>query len=556
MWYTNRRIKSKSMLSVSDKAMHVKQVYTELDRKFEEQETQRKAQEQNIAYVNLYGFPVDTQALGLISKETAEALKFLVFYKEGRNVKIGMVQPSKKIDPILKQLEQKGFFVRSYMISLSSFNHIFEGYQAIIATVHKSDAIKLSSQDYQVSSLKELATKFSAVSATEIIEQILGSALHLDASDVHLEPEAWNVKVRFRIDGVLQDAASLHQDLHHQIVSRIKILAKLKLNVMTTPQDGSFSFTYDGAPIDIRVSVIPSAFGESIVLRILRQDKGSLKFEDLGIMGLALEQLTQQMEKPNGMILTTGPTGSGKTTTLYAMLSKLNEPGVKIITLEDPVEYTIAGVTQTPIDVRAGLTFAAALRAVLRQDPDIVMIGEMRDFETAETAAQAALTGHIVLSTLHTNNAPAAIPRLLDLGIKPFVLAPAINAIIGQRLIRKICPFCKQEYKLADNLQSRVEMILKTVPKNSKIEIPKKLIFYHSPGCEKCKGLGYKGRMGVYEVFTISDEIEKLITKGATTTEIRNQAVAEGMISMAQDGILKALQGITDVEEVFRVTEE
>lgn len=544
------------MPSPADRAMHVKQVYTELDRKFEEEETQRKAQLQNIAYLNLYGFPVDSQALALIPKETAEALQVLVFFKEGRNLKLGLVQPDERIKPVLKRLEQQGYFEEIYMISLSSFDHIFEGYEKVLTTIYKSDKIKLSSQDYKVSSLKELATKFSAVSATEIIEQILGSALHLDASDVHLEPEAYNVKVRFRIDGVLQDAASLHTDLHHQIVSRIKIISKLKLNVVTTPQDGSFSFTYDGAPIDIRVSVIPSAFGESIVLRILRQDKGSLKFEDLGISGLAKDQLEQQMNKPNGMILTTGPTGSGKTTTLYAMLSKLNEPGVKIITLEDPVEYTIAGITQTPIDTRSGLTFATALRAVLRQDPDIVMIGEMRDFETAETAAQAALTGHIVLSTLHTNNAPAAIPRLLDMGIKPFVLAPAINAIIGQRLIRKICTFCKQEYKLPDNLQSRAEMILKTIPKNSKVDVPKNLVFYHSPGCDKCKGLGYKGRLGVYEVFTINDEIEKLITKGATTTEIRNQAVADGMITMAQDGILKALQGITDVEEVFRVTEE
>jgi len=220
------------------------------------------------------------------------------------------------------------------------------------------------------------------------------------------------------------------------------------------------------------------------------------------------------------------------------------------------VEYKIQGITQTPIDARAGMTFAGALRAILRQDPDIVMVGEMRDLETAETAAQAALTGHIVLSTLHTNDAAAAIPRLLDLGVKPFVLAPAINAIIAQRLVRKICPDCKKEYLLPDNLHSRVEMILRSVPKSSKVEMPKRLAFYHSTGCDKCHGLGYKGRIGVYEVFTIGEEIEKLITKGATTSEIKKQAVAEGMLTMAQDGILKAMLGITDVEEVFRVTEE
>jgi type IV pilus assembly protein PilB len=241
---------------------------------------------------------------------------------------------------------------------------------------------------------------------------------------------------------------------------------------------------------------------------------------------------------------------------LYAILNKLNEPGVKIITLEDPVEYKIAGITQSPVNGQQGLTFAEGLRAILRQDPDIVMIGEMRDFETAETAAQAALTGHIVLSTLHTNDAPSAIPRLLDMGIKPFVLAPAINAIIAQRLVRKICLDCKVAYKLPEHVQKRVEMILKTIPKASQADIPTKLNFYHSPGCSKCKGLGYKGRLGVYEVFTISDEIEKMIMKNASTTEIRNQAIAEGMITMAQDGLLKALKGITDVEEVFRVVEE
>ena len=540
----------------TDKAMHVKQVYTELDRKFEEEETQRKAGQQNIGFINLYGFPVDAQALDLIPKSTAESLRAVIFYKEGRNLKLGVTESSEKINSLLQKLQTQGYFVEPYLISLSSFKHMFEGYEKVISTKHKSEDIKLKSADFKLNSLKELAAKFFSASATEIIEQILGAALHLDASDVHLEPEGSDVKVRFRIDGVLQDTAVLKLDLHHQIVSRIKILSKLKLNVTTTPQDGSFGFTYDAAPIDIRVSVIPSAFGESIVMRILRQDKGSLKFDDLGISGMALERLDLAMNKPNGMILTTGPTGSGKTTTLYAILNKLNEVGVKIITLEDPVEYKIQGITQTPIDARAGMTFASGLRAVLRQDPDIVMIGEMRDLETAETACQAALTGHIVLSTLHTNDAPAAIPRLLDMGIKPFVLAPAINAIIGQRLIRKICESCKQEYKLPPNLQSRVEMILKSIPKASKTAVPKDLKFYHSPGCEQCKGLGYKGRVGVYEVFTIDDEIEKLITKGATTTEIKQQAVTDGMITMAQDGILKVLSGVTDVEEVFRVTEE
>ncbi len=445
-----------------------------------------------------------------------------------------------------------------YLISKSSFERLLDGYSVVIKTQHHSEDIKLTSTDekFQISTIKDLSNRLNAASATELIEIIIGSALKLDSSDIHIEPEGADVKLRFRIDGVLQDVATLNKDLHHQIISRIKILSKTKLNVTATPQDGSFGLTYDGAHVDLRVSILPSAYGESVVMRILRQDKGSLQFDDLGINGLPRERILKEMERPNGMILTTGPTGSGKTTTLYAMLNKLNEPGVKIITLEDPVEYKIDGITQTPIDTNGGLTFAAGLRAILRQDPDIVMIGEMRDLETAEIAAQAALTGHIVLSTLHTNDAPSAIPRLLDLGVKPFVLAPAINAIIGQRLVRKICPACKEAYKPAANIMDRVQMILKVIPKASQAAIPTKLSFFHSPGCAKCNGLGYKGRIGIYEVFTISDTIEKMITQGASTTEVRNQAISEGMITMAQDGLLKALQGVTDPEEVFRVVEE
>jgi type II secretory ATPase GspE/PulE/Tfp pilus assembly ATPase PilB-like protein len=545
------------MLDSVDRAGGVKQVYTDLNRKFEEEETQRKAKIQKIAYLNLYGFPVDTQALSMLGKHEAEAAGVVVFYREGKNLKIGCYEQSELIAPILHRLSEQGFHVEVFFISKSSFTHFLENYNKILESKLHSEAIVLNSSDVRfVGFLKNLNQHLAETSATQLVEELAGSAIHIEASDIHVEPEKTELKIRFRIDGVLQDVASVGMSVHQQLVSRIKILSKTKLNVSNVPQDGSFSLTYDAQPVDIRVSILPSAFGESIVMRILRQDKGSLKFEELGIIGIAKDRILTEMQKPNGMILTTGPTGSGKTTTLYAVLNKLNEPGVKIITIEDPVEYKIQGITQTPIDARAGMTFASALRAILRQDPDIVMVGEMRDLETAETATQAALTGHIVLSTLHTNDAAAAIPRLLDMGVKPFVLAPAINAIIAQRLIRKICTDCKQEYLLPENLHSRVEMILNAVPKSAKVELPKRLVFYHSVGCDKCHGLGYRGRVGVYEVFTIGEEIEKLITKGATTTEIKKQAVAEGMLTMAQDGIFKALQGITDVEEVFRVTEE
>jgi type II secretory ATPase GspE/PulE/Tfp pilus assembly ATPase PilB-like protein len=468
-----------------------------------------------------------------------------------------MLEPGPRIEKLIKSFKDQSYFVEIYLISQSSYEHALELYSKVVRVEHKDTEIKIPGvKTIEIESLKDLSHKLSGISVTEMIEVILSAALSIKASDIHIEPETNGLKIRFRLDGVLQDVAQLPKDTHHQLVSRIKILSKLKLNVTTQPQDGSFGLNFGATRIDIRVSVLPSAFGESIVLRVLRQDKGSLKFEELGITGYAQERLLKEMEKPNGMILTTGPTGSGKTTTLYAIINKLNEPGVKIITIEDPVEYRIEGITQTPVGGSTGLGFADALRSILRQDPDIVMVGEMRDLETAETAAQAALTGHIVLSTLHTNDAAGAIPRMLDLGIKPFVLAPAINAIIAQRLVRKLCPVCKTEYKPNQKLVGHVQLVLRAIPQSAQVKVPKDLKFYHSPGCKECNGLGYKGRIGVYEIFTVNDAVESLIHKEATTSEIKKQAVIDGMLTMAQDGILKALEGITDIEEIFRVTEE
>ena len=545
------------MLNPIDRSIRIKQVYSELDRKFEEEETQRKAKELKLAYLNLYGFPIDAAALALVEQKLAEELGLVVFYKEGRNLKIGILDPTRAIADFLKTFKNQSYFIEVYLISNSSFVHAMSMYSKVKHVEKKDTEIKITPDGKKKTTASiDISSQLAGLSVTQQIENLLSAGLNYNASDVHVEPEETDLKIRFRLDGVLQDVARLPKEVHHQLVSRIKIMSKLKLNVTATPQDGSFSLSFGVNHVDIRVSILPSAYGESIVMRILRQDKGSLKFEDLGIIGLAQERLLAEMQKPNGMILTTGPTGSGKTTTLYAILKKLNEPGVKIITIEDPVEYKIEGITQTPVGASTGLTFADALRSILRQDPDIVMVGEMRDLETAETASQAALTGHIVLSTLHTNDAPSAIPRMLDLGVKPFVLAPAINAIIAQRLVRRLCQNCKTTYTPSAKIVGHVKLILSGIPPAAKIKIPKDLKFYHSPGCSQCNGLGYKGRMGVYEIFTVNEAIEDLIHKEATTGEIRKQAIADGMITMSQDGILKALQGVTDIEEVFRVTEE
>jgi len=344
-----------------------------------------------------------------------------------------------------------------------------------------------------------------------------------------------------------------------QFVSRIKLVSRLKLNINDRPQDGRISIVLPDDKLDIRVSTLPTTYGESVVMRLLRSSAAGLDFKDLGMRGKASVDLKREIARPNGMVLTTGPTGSGKTTTLYAILNALNNEETKIITLEDPVEYKLEGINQSQVERSTGYDFAKGLRSILRQDPDIVMVGEIRDLETADVAINGALTGHLVLSTLHTNDAAGAIPRFLAMGVKPFLLAPSINAVIGQRLVRKICEQCKEEVELDNNAITRVMKIVDSIPENSGFSIDKSkdLKFYQGKGCDACSGEGFKGRTGVYEVFTITPEIEKMILNGKVSEyDIKEITQKSGMISMVQDGILKALDGITSVKEVFRVTEE
>ncbi len=366
------------------------------------------------------------------------------------------------------------------------------------------------------------------------------------------------MKFRFRIDGLLRDAASLPRETWKQIISRLKLLAGVKINVEDVPQDGRITIYLTQEKIDIRVSFLPTAFGESVVMRLLRPKAIALEFDNLGIRGRALEQLQEQIEKPNGMIITTGPTGSGKTTTLYAVLKKLNSPEVKIITLEDPVEYKLEGINQSQIDHGKKYDFSSGLRSILRQDPDVVMVGEIRDLETADIAIQAALTGHLVVSTIHTNSAAGSIPRFLSMGVKPFLLSPALNAVIGQRLVRRLCKECKIPLELSLSQRKQVTAILKSISPaaNTKVDLDKLTFFGpgKKEGCSVCGGFGYKGRVGIYEIFTITPTIESMILKGTSTeSEIGDQAAKEGMITMAQDGLLKALDGLTSAEEVLAV---
>ncbi len=523
-------------------------------RKIEEEEARKRAERLDLPYVNLQNFPLDLNALGVFTEQEARESESLPFYKDQHDVRIGTTNPENQLlKTKLHELAQH-LNVTVYFISTSSFQKTVPYYdKVVVPTSRFTDTIQVvSTTDYQ-SLLKELTANSGTKPATELMAILFGAAVSEGSSDIHLEPEDHMVKVRYRVDGVLHEAAQLPKAVLQTMLSRLKLLSKLKLNVTNEPQDGRLSILVDDTPLDVRVSILPSSYGEAVVMRLLGIGAVSVTVAELGLIGRASEVIQSQLQKPNGMIITTGPTGSGKTTTLYAFLRELNEPGVKIITLEDPVEYKIEGIQQTPIDHTVDFNFAKGLRSVLRQDPDIVMVGEIRDPETAETALQAALTGHVVLSTLHTNDASGAVPRLVTMGVKPFTIAPAVNAIIAQRLVRKLCQSCIVTAEPAEHILEQVRHVISEIPTNAGLNIPKDLVFYHSTGCNACNGLGYKGRMGVYEVVEVNDEMRELILEEPSGLAIKKLAVKNGTVSMLQDGLVKALQKITDIEEVFRV---
>lgn len=532
----------------------------ELNRKMQEEETQAQARSLGLPYIDLHNFPVDLTVLGMFTEAEAREMGAVPFYKDVKDLRIGTVSPK---HPLLleklKILAAKNK-VTLYFISKSSLAQTLRFFSKVLRPkASREEVLRVEKQENYALLLKSLQGEAAQKqkTASEFLEMMFGGAMFYKASDIHLEPEEHFFKLRYRVDGVLQDMLHIAKDLQRGLVTRIKILSHLKLNVENTPQDGRISFYYLGKPIDVRVSILPSAYGEELVMRLLGTGATNLKLSDLGFSGPVLEVVRRQILKPNGMIITTGPTGSGKTTTLYAFLNELNQPGVKIITLEDPVEYKLEGIVQTPIDHSVDFSFAKGLRAILRQDPDIVMVGEIRDQETAETAMQAALTGHLVFSTLHTNDAAGAIPRLLNMGIKPFVAAPALSVAIAQRLVRRLCQSCKTPAKLSPVVLEKIQSLLKQIPENSGIKLPKEILFYHSPGCSECQHLGYQGRLGIYEVLENTEAVQKLIlAENTSMSEFKRVAISQGMVTMVQDGLLKALQGLTDVEEVFRVAGE
>ncbi len=556
----------KKAVSVVDESVQAKfeKKMGQISLKERETEAMRFSSQIGVPHIDLGKFPVSQHALRKVPLEEAKEAKAICFYADDSEIRVGALDPkAPAVQEIVTRLEsEERARVGMYVISQSSYDRVLELYKKLptVKAVTKDISIKaegLEKVQADVNDFKSLQSLIEKTSTTDLITFILGASLKLESSDVHIEAEESGIAVRFRLDGILHDVATLPKETFRKLVSRIKLVSSLKLNITDKPQDGRFTIKIPEGDVDVRVSTLPTVYGESVVMRLLRQSREGLTLDKLGFKPWSYDIISTEIARPNGMIITTGPTGSGKTTTLYAVMHMLNKPGVKIITLEDPVEYKMEGINQSQIDKTKDYTFGKGLRSILRQDPDIAMVGEIRDLETAEIAIQAALTGHLILSTLHTNSASGAIPRFLSMGVKPFLLAPALNAVVGQRLVRKLCEKCKKEHVVTEQEQQKIQAIVEAMPEKEKQEVAAKtLTFYDAPGCDECNGLGYKGRVGIYETLLINKEIEQMIVQGHVSEyDIEKAAIAQGMTTMVQDGILKAIDGITSLEEVFRVSE-
>lgn len=521
-----------------------------------------------IPFVDLVKEIITSDILQIIPEPIAKKYSIVAFEKTGRGLKVAMLNPEdlQTIDFIKKKTGMK---ITPCLTSEESIKTILKQYEKSLKAEF-GDIIEKSSEEVtekeQDEDLEKVAQDLPVI---RIVDTLLKHAILQSASDIHIEPEEQGVRVRYRIDGILHDAMSLPKQILPGIVARIKVLSNLKLDEHRLPQDGRFKIEKDDYKISFRVSMLPVFDGEKIVMRLLDESSKGLTLEKMGLWGKGLEAVHRQIKRPNGMILVTGPTGSGKTTTLYTIMDILNTPEVNISTVEDPVEYRMPRVNQTQVNPKIGMTFAAALRSLLRQDPDILMVGEIRDKETLEIAIHSAMTGHLVLSTLHTNSAAGALPRMLDMGAEPFLVASTTNVIVAQRLVRKICTECRMEYALSEkeikvmaanfNIEEILEFMKKSEPLRGKIKPGDKwgeIKFFKAKGCDQCNQEGYHGRIGIYEVLDIDDEIQKLITEKTSSDQIEKRAKEKGMGTMVDDGFVKAAQGWTTIEEILRVTKE
>ena len=515
---------------------------------------EEKAKLLGVPFISLETTSFAPQALSLIPKAVVERFSLIPFLydEKTRTLSIAMSNPV-DLEALQFVTQKTGLTIKSFAASEAEVKKaISEQYsQEIVGEVGEALA---ETEDYKKTRTvdsKQIGEIIKEAPIAKIVSTILEYAVTSRASDVHIEPQEDRVRVRYRIDGILYDKLSLPKNVQDAVVSRIKILSEMKIDEHRLPQDGRFNFKVSDEEVDLRISVLPTSHGEKILMRLLRKTGGIPTLDDLGLNGSSLRNLETAVLRPHGIILVCGPTGSGKTTTLYSILAKLNTTRVNIMSLEDPIEYQLPGVNQVAVNPAVGLTFATGLRAFLRQDPNIILVGEIRDKETNELALQAALTGHLVFSTLHTSNASGALPRLLDLGAEHFLLASTINAIVGQRIVRKICDNCKEEYAPLPQILEEIKKILgKFFPVKTDIKLSR------GKGCDQCGKSGYLGRIGIFETLPVTPKIASLVLENSDSATIEKEAILEGMITMKQDGYFKVLKGITTVEEVLRVAQE
>ena len=542
--------------------------FDQLREQEEEDLMQLLAPRYNAQYIDLSVVPINTDALGIVSEEKARKAYIALFNKNGKKLDVAFHGPPQEVtDLALRELEDRGYTIVRHLASMKSLETAWERYKDMsFASESSRGLLDVSSEEISTflsevhdvegvkKHIKQTLSMKKAYRISRIVEVFIAGALATHSSDIHIEPEEKQVRIRMRLDGILADIATLTHETYHLVLSRIKLLSGLKLNVQSEAQDGRFSIKLEKSSIEIRTSLLPGAYGESIVMRILNPDAISVSIEALGMDPDLMKVVEREINKPNGLVLTTGPTGSGKTTTLYAFIKQVHVPGIKILTIEDPIEYHLNGIVQTQVENDSDYTFSSGLRAAMRQDPDVIMVGEIRDSETAEIAMHAALTGHIVFTTLHTNSAAGAFPRLADLGVNPSIMGSGINIALAQRLVRKLCSECKKEIPVEGEQKETIDAVLQSIYRKEKVEgVQTDHMWVAGSGCDVCGGDGYKGRVGIYEAVVVDEAIESILRMNPSEREIMKEARPQGILTMAQDSVLKVLKGTTSIEEVLRV---
>lgn len=539
----------------------------ELREQEEESLAQAMSQKYQLPYIDLGVSPVNIDALRVIKESEAREAEVAPFNITNKKVSLAIISPNNsKTIALIENLKDRGYLPSLFMVSHQSLEKVWSRYKDLSYSMEtKGGALDIASDEIQdlaksVKNAEDIKKSIESIIAqkknyriSRILEIILAGAISINASDIHLEPEEKSVRLRYRLDGVLNDILTIETSVFNLLVSRIKLISNLKLNTKEKAQDGRFSIKLGDVEIEIRTSLLPGGYGESVVMRVLNPNAISVPLEDLGINSHLLEIIMRELKKPNGMILNTGPTGSGKTTTLYAFLKKIHNPEIKIITIENPIEYHLKGIVQTQVEEEKGYTFLEGLRSALRQDPDVIMVGEIRDEETAEIAVNSALTGHLVFSTLHTNNAAGTFPRLIELGVNPKVITSAINIAMAQRLIRKLCPACRKKAVLGEKENRLIKINTESIKNKEYLKGLDMESVYEAVGCAECNFTGFKGRTGIYEAILTDESIENVVIKNPSEREINKASENQNILNMKQDGIIKVLQGLTSLDELSRV---